>query len=575
MKILLVKRSLVFVIILLFIGLSVTSSIHAHNGKINNQKNEETPDNFPLNNAYTNGYWKFDEGNGNTAYDSSDHNYDGTIYGASWTSGYSGDALDFDGVNDYVSLDDYAANNLGYNKTDDLIFSLYFKTTSNSKGVIYSVSAPEYNPGHHIAMNSDGTIEFRVWRLSCGIMLTSEGTYNDGEWHYVEIWYNGMPANPIVEMYVDDDLDTSLEYYVCSFEANMFTKAKIGTRSNDTVEYFDGVIDEVKVIKYPGGNKQNPPSISGPDIGISGVTYQYTFKTNDPEGDDIWLYVDWDDGTYEEWIGPYSSGEEVVLSHEWDIDDRYEIRAQSKDVWDNSHSSKHTVKIGNQPPLEPTIDGPKHGDPNEQLTYTIISIDEEDEDIKYTINWDDGNIDETSYVESNTPIQVSHSWNTKDDYFIKVKAEDEHYKPSDWTIYHIRIGDQPPGVPDIYGAMQGYPDIFYEFGFISVDPENDNLTYDIEWGDGYTETDLGPVPSGKIFARSHKWNETGNFNVRARAKDEFNNYGEWSQYKINVPKNKVFNINFLEMLFERFPFAFLIFKNLLGLLKYDIGLLEN
>jgi hypothetical protein len=44
--------------------------------------------------------WKFDEGSGGTAYDSASDN-DGTIYGASWTTGQIGGALDFDGSNDY------------------------------------------------------------------------------------------------------------------------------------------------------------------------------------------------------------------------------------------------------------------------------------------------------------------------------------------------------------------------------------------------------------------------------------------------------------------------------------------
>jgi hypothetical protein len=51
------------------------------------------------------GYWKFDEGNGNTAYDSSGTNT-GTIRGvANWTTGISSGALSFDGAqNNYVAL---------------------------------------------------------------------------------------------------------------------------------------------------------------------------------------------------------------------------------------------------------------------------------------------------------------------------------------------------------------------------------------------------------------------------------------------------------------------------------------
>ncbi|MFQ6120757.1 MAG: hypothetical protein ACE5KE_12850 [Methanosarcinales archaeon] len=54
-------------------------------------------------------YWTFDEGSGNIAHDISGNGNDGSVYGASWTSGKVGKALDFDGSNDYV--DTHQASN--------------------------------------------------------------------------------------------------------------------------------------------------------------------------------------------------------------------------------------------------------------------------------------------------------------------------------------------------------------------------------------------------------------------------------------------------------------------------------
>lgn len=52
------------------------------------------------------GYWKFDEGSGSIAHDSSGNGQDGTVYGAGWTEGISDKALQFDGVDDYVEVPD-------------------------------------------------------------------------------------------------------------------------------------------------------------------------------------------------------------------------------------------------------------------------------------------------------------------------------------------------------------------------------------------------------------------------------------------------------------------------------------
>ncbi len=50
------------------------------------------------------GYWKFDEGRGSTATDSSAYGHHGTIFGATWAPGKIGQALAFDGTNDYVQI---------------------------------------------------------------------------------------------------------------------------------------------------------------------------------------------------------------------------------------------------------------------------------------------------------------------------------------------------------------------------------------------------------------------------------------------------------------------------------------
>ena len=169
-----ISKTLVLSIIILFIGASTIPIISGNEKNTNIHVLRENPGVLNAEDDYVNIYLKFDEGSGNTAGDSSGHEYDGTIYGASWVSGKYGYALDFDGSDDYIELDDYARDKLGVNKTDDVYFSFYFRTTSSQKGILYSMcrgDAYGYNPGFHIGITSEGKIELQVWRLSCGILL--------------------------------------------------------------------------------------------------------------------------------------------------------------------------------------------------------------------------------------------------------------------------------------------------------------------------------------------------------------------------------------------------------------------
>jgi hypothetical protein len=76
------------------------------------------------------------------------------------------------------------------------------------------------------------------------------------------------------------------------------------------------------------------PNINGPPSGNIEEVYEYTFQTTDPDGNQVFYFIDWGDGDTIEWDGPYESGEQVTFSHSWSTEATYTIRAQAKDEWD-------------------------------------------------------------------------------------------------------------------------------------------------------------------------------------------------------------------------------------------------
>jgi len=77
------------------------------------------------------------------------------------------------------------------------------------------------------------------------------------------------------------------------------------------------------------------PEIDGPTSGQTGIEYDYTFVTDDPEDDDVFYYIDWGDGTHENWAGPYASGVDATISHTYDEEGDYVIGAKANDVFDD------------------------------------------------------------------------------------------------------------------------------------------------------------------------------------------------------------------------------------------------
>ena len=404
--------------------------------KMSNQPTKAST-NFPLNN-YVNVYWKFDTGSGDTAYDSSGHGYDGIIYGASWTTDTpSGDdyALDFDGVNDYVDLNTHSED-VSFNKIDDLIFTFYFKTSSNDIGMIYSLSnSLGTNPAVHIFLDN-GTIGFTADVVGCGFTMWSNGTYNDGNWHCIKIIYHGSTSKPTVELYVDDEFDNSITEWVCPFYDDEFTRIKIGRRSHNSTNHFDGLIDEPKIIKYSGGNqKPDRVDIDGPTFGLVNEKLTFTFVTNDAENDTLYYQIDWGDGEITPWIGPKEPGEEFNESHSWS-EGTYEINARAKDFWHNGWwmEDPFRVSIGNHAPEKPEQpDGPTIGAIDVEYTYSTNTIDMDGDRVYYNWSWGDGIFSGwLGPYDSGVTCVASHAWSEPGIYKVEVKARDE-IAESDWS----------------------------------------------------------------------------------------------------------------------------------------------
>ena len=106
--------------------------------------------------------------------------------------------------------------------------------------------------------------------------------------------------------------------------------AVIGAYSDDNENGVDaGAAYIFESINYA----PSTPNITGTVNGNPGVEYTYTFNSVDPEGDNVYYYIIWDDGYVETWDGPHSSGQEVDISHTFANQGTYTIKAKARDIY--------------------------------------------------------------------------------------------------------------------------------------------------------------------------------------------------------------------------------------------------
>jgi len=77
------------------------------------------------------------------------------------------------------------------------------------------------------------------------------------------------------------------------------------------------------------------------------VEYEFTTSTTDPNGDGqkIWYFFDWGDGTDSGWVGPYLSGETASAKVTWDSMSLYSIRVKARDIHE-AESSWSDLRYG-------------------------------------------------------------------------------------------------------------------------------------------------------------------------------------------------------------------------------------
>jgi len=131
------------------------------------------------------------------------------------------------------------------------------------------------------------------------------------------------------------------------------------------------------------------------------------------------------------------------------------------------------------------------------------------------------------------------------------------------------IASSPPNPPIIYGPASGKTGVSYNYNFVTSDPEGDDVYYRIIWGDGFPVTEwIGPYHSGQLIIVSHTFLETGTFIIQCQAKDTYNALSNWGQLDVIMPVSTSINLplfhRLIEKLFERFPHAFPILRQLLG-----------
>jgi hypothetical protein len=192
-------------------------------------------------------YWKFDEGSGTTALDTVGDN-NGVVHGASWTTGQTGDALSFNGIDDYAEVPDDPS--LRFTQHDSFSISLWAMPLSDGRLVCKMRASNCWAGifGYELYWSGPKSAFGFTAEESCHCYVafnTPDNSAPAGNWYHVV----GVYDNKGMKIYLNGKLAGAGTFTCDAGSTSPDKNLTIGARSLDSImeKSFGGAIDEVAI----------------------------------------------------------------------------------------------------------------------------------------------------------------------------------------------------------------------------------------------------------------------------------------------------------------------------------------
>lgn len=198
-------------------------------------------------------YYNFDEVTGSTQATLTDifDNNDGTLNGdPTWVDSDAplskivapGNAMSFDGVDDYVEMSGYT----GITGTNARTMEAWIKTTDTEAPIVSWGTDAVGEKWIFRVQDGNGTAGAIRVEVNSGYIVGST-VVSDGEWHHVAATFedDGSPNVADIKLYVDGVLETTSAVGALTIDTAIGNNVKIGVDHHN--RYFNGQMDEVRI----------------------------------------------------------------------------------------------------------------------------------------------------------------------------------------------------------------------------------------------------------------------------------------------------------------------------------------
>jgi hypothetical protein len=229
-----------------------------------------------------------------------------------------------------------------------------------------------------------------------------------------------------------------------------------------------------------------------------------------------------------------------------------------------------TIICSNNPPVlgTPTPSNSSIGNPL-GFTWSIPINDPDGDAFDWTIQCSNGQVNSGVNATNGIKSLFLSGLARSTTYKVWINATDTGSGNDTRKWYTFTTTTAPNNSPNTpsrpLGQTSGRTNRTYTYTTNTIDPDGDKVFYLWDWGDGTNSTWLGPYDSGVTMNTQHNWPIKDSYIIKVMAKDIYGNKSAWSDpLPIQMPFSYNSILDFLELLFQRFPNAFPLLRQLMG-----------
>jgi len=192
------------------------------------------------------------------------------------------------------------------------------------------------------------------------------------------------------------------------------------------------------LIVLVGCSKNYPPlvpSLLVPTMVQRGDSVRAWVSSYDKDGDSIYFFIEWGDGTESGWVGPVPSATDYAIAHVYSDTGVFAVLAKAKDLthetgWSDT-SFIHVGEFGPFTPHRPS--GPDSVVVGDSVTYFTAAGHPLLSKVSLQFDWGDTLSDWSEFIPADQFYYVRHAFARAGTLLVRARAKDSLEHISDWS----------------------------------------------------------------------------------------------------------------------------------------------